>query len=1470
MGKDDKQTPDAGKDQSFSSSHWTSSSLYQTPVMAQDNTRTNLSATVLAHQQLGVQAGKPRPTPHLTGAQKVALIVGELAVIMSRLHCELNPLNPMNWFNDHSMGDFWGEINLGELMMIMKLVAPPDKFAEMTKNVVLDATTYKSNRVFLKGNIFDEWISVASPQLHVGGIKTAKFTSGVADIKGFSASMNFAKGSAQLNVLQASLEHAELIKGNDRIGVDHVGLMGLHIDGGKAGDFLHGALSFVSADMSRLRYPGMPPVSMQIGGGTSFAAIWEQQPKQELPAGQQAPVAATVGVAQGKTAPKPTIASMLPADAEVKITLNGTHAAGMYASMFGGTAAAGAGFDLAKVALVSGGAELASISINGFTALGGGVGGMAGVAAGAVTIDKIELRGDPAFVQTLLVSPIMQPQVAPAIAAIRRLGIQPAVGGSVTLEHLRLGGATAGKDAAGAVHGDFATHVVVPKLGSLDVNLRNFDVAGGTKGGISSVNTSFDTFTAVLRNDGGAEVARIELAGGGVGVIGKQPAGTLKTLKATGDVNGILRALKEPLKTAPASVRGAIAAVRALGIGVAVSGSNLRASEDGKGHVSYAGDVHTSISSTVGRVELEATGLRGTDAQITALARFKLTLHAPGGGVAASILATGMKANAAFKKKDAGMHADHFEVHGDYDNVSAMMGAISKKLPQLPPPLRHALAVVDQLDLHGSLAVAVDDVNVTENKAKQVTARVGAVNSTIDLPGVGKVALAMRGVRGSLGKGGEGGVDHFELKLLSKTKGQALRVACDGATSDGTAKADDYSIGVKNLVVEGNAGNAAAMVAGARAHYQLMGGPALNTLQEIEKYLRVFDADVGVSVANAKMTSTGGLVRGHGDITSTVTLPTGKVTMKLGGADIDVDTYKFATFSLVITDGTGGVAASLMSRDGEICDEAGGAVDGSAGRFEATGDAARIRALFSPEMRACLPAGMLKAFDSLDNSKVNLAIDGVYARSGAGGGTDLGMQAMRLTANVRLVGKDQTVYRVDGADITINGAAAKLGPDGQPTEITCAGMSIRGRLKTSEGLELTAGVMVSTGPARVEMSNGQPTCVEVSDFKLSAAAELHDPVAKAKDPATTSTVAPTTTTVAPTTTPTTTTTTPAATTTATQSSKPTMPTLREAADVGAALVQEVELHTHTPVQPGRYGRGMLHIDVPEGSAIGINLVVRKHAIDPKGTNVEIRPEFHFPLGVRIGGAHLKQKGDGAVLRFDLGGFVGKIASGVANLVNVTGMMPINGKTLPLDLSALINQVMGEMKSEVAAAADKSGDVAPATPTTTTTAAQPTTAPIADDDKAIKAAKKKADDAAWLTSEHAEWADKAAQHAGIGNARRRENKRQDDVREEPRSADVLDLFTQGVQLMKTTGTVDVGLGGVSKLASGDLRLHGDVDGKGQANLAFMASELSVDVAGNKVDAEGLSVAGISASRVGDLTKVAIEAMSIDHAIWQVSK
>lgn len=1502
MGKDDKQTPDA-KEQRFDQSYWTSSSLYQTPVMAQDNTRTNLSANVLAQRQVLANAGKPPPTPHLTGAQKVALIVGELALIMARLHCELNPFNPMNWFNDHSVGDFWGEINLGELMMVMKLVAPPDKFAEMTKNLVLDAATYKSNRVYIDGNIFDERIAVSSPRLHVGGIKTDKFTSGVADLKGFSASLNYAKGTAQLNVLQASLDQAQLIKGDDRIAVDHVGLMGLHIDGGKNGSFISGALNFVSADMTRLRYPGMPPVSMQIGGGTSFAAVWQQMPKQELPAGTTAPAAAVPAPATGSKAPattskapaKPTMASMLPADAEVKITLNGTHAAGLYAGMFGGLGGANAGFDLAKVALVSGGAELASITVNGFAALGGGIGpsgpGGGGAAAGMMTIDKIELRGEPAFVQTLLVSPIMQPDVAPAIAAVRRLGIQPAIGGSVTLEHLRVGAAVIGAtplQASGSLHGDFATHVVVPKLGSLDVNLRNFDLAGGTHGGLASTNTSFESFSAVLRGDGGAELARLELAGGGV-QTGKQTAGTLKTLKATGDVNGILRALKEPLKTAPASVRGAIAAVRALGVGFAVTGSGLSATEDSKGNVSYAGNLHTSVATTVGRVELEATGVRGTGAQLTALARFKLTLHAPGGGVAASILATGMKANAAFKKKDAGMHADHFEVHGDYAQVSAMMGAVSKKIPELPPPLRHALAVVDQLDLHGALAVAVDDVNVTENKAHQVSARVGAINSTIDLPGVGKVALAMRGVRGSIGRGGEGGVDHFELKLLTKTKGQALRVACDGAVSDGTAKGDDFSIGVKNFVIEGNAGNAAAMVAGARAHYQLMGGPALHTLEAIEKYMRVFDGDVGIAVTNSKMSSIDGVVRGQGNVSTTVTLPTGKVAMKLGGVDIAGESYRFDTFSLIVTDATGGVAASMVSRDGQVCDDpTSNAVTGSAGRLEVTGDAARIRSLFSPEIRALLPAGMIKAFDSLDDSKVNLALDGAFVESGAGNGTNLGLQAMHLTANVRLVGKDGIVYRVDGADITIKGAQAKLGPDGQPTEITSGGLLVRGKLTTSEGLELSGGVLLSTGPARVEMANGQPTCVEVSDFKLSAAATLRDPVAK--DPATTSTVAPATatlpitstgtgttpTTVAPTPT---TTTAPAPTTTAPTTATGTpQPSIKDMASAGAALVQELELHSHTPVQAGRYGRGFLHIDVPEGAAISINLVVRKHAIDPKATGVEIRPQFHFPLGVRIGGAHLKQKGDGAVLRFDLGGLVGKIASGVANLINVTSMLPINGKTLPLDLTALIDQVMGDMKSEVATAQQNGGATATSPATTTTPTPPPatgtgpaptpatTTAPTGDD----KAAKKKADDDAWLASEHAKWANGAARHAEVRNDRRRERLRQEDVREEPRSADVLALFTEGVQLTKTTGTVDVGLDGMTQFGGGDFRLHGDVNGKGQAELAFMASSLSANIAGNQVDAQGLSASGITASRQGDVTQLAIEGLSIDHAVWQVSK
>jgi hypothetical protein len=744
MGKEDK-------DQRSDQGYQTPSSLYQAPVMAQDNTRTVYSANAQLQAQLHGQAPKPKPTPQLSNTQKVALIVGELALIMARLHCDLNPLNPLNLFDLHK-GDFWGEIDVGELLLVMKLVAPPDKFAEATKNIVLDGKTYGTNRVFVRGNIFEAWINVASPELHVGGIKTEAFTSGAANLKGFSAAFDYPKGQASLSILEATLGTAQLLKGTDKISVDSLTIKGLHLDGGKTGSVLHGNMSFVSADMVRLRYPGMPPISLALAGGTSFAGVWQQQPKQELPAGQSAPTTAAAAPAAPPTSSKPLGADqMLPADAEIKVSITRAHAAAASFSWLTPVAGAAAGIEHAKIALVrASGLELASLAIHDFTVAGGMLGSGASSSGGAVgAIGKLELRGDAAMVQTLLSAPVVHPELASAVAAVRRLGIQPAIGGSVTLEDLHFGGLKQGQGAAARITGDFSSHIEVPKLGSLDVALRDFDVAGGTAGGLSSVNTSFASFTAVLRGDGGGELARLELEGGGV-KVGKQNAGTLKTLKATGDVSGLLKALKEPMKTAPASVRGALAAVRALGVGVGVSASGLSVTETSKGSISYAGDLHASLKTNLGRIAIDAIGVRGTDASLGAMSTFAVTLYTAGGAKAASISATGLKANVASKKQNAGLHADHLEVHGDYAQVSAMIAAVRAKAPGLAPPVRQALGAVEDLHLQGQLALSVDDVSATESKQGRVSARIGALDNAFDVPGVGKVGLKLRGIEGAM------------------------------------------------------------------------------------------------------------------------------------------------------------------------------------------------------------------------------------------------------------------------------------------------------------------------------------------------------------------------------------------------------------------------------------------------------------------------------------------------------------------------------------------------------------------------------------------------------------------------------------------------------------------------------------------------------------------------------------------------
>lgn len=1457
MGKEDK-------DQRFDQGYQSPSSLYQAPVMAQDNTRTVASANAQLQSQLHGQPPRKKPEPQLSNTQKVALIVGELALIMARLHCDLNPLNPLNLFDLHK-GDFWGEIDVGELLLVLKLVAPPDKFAEATKNVVLDGKTYGTNRVFVRGNIFEAWINVASPELHVGGIKTDAFTSGAANLKGFSASFDYPKGTASLSILEATLGTAQLIKGTDKISVDALTIKGLHLDGGKTGSVLHGSMSFVSADMERLRYPGMPPISMSLAGGTSFAGVWQQQPKQELPAGQTSPTTAPAATAPGgPPASKPLgVDQMLPADAEIKVSITHARAAAASFNWLAPVAGASAGIDHAKIALVrASGLELASFAIHDFTVAGGMIGGGAGASGGAVgAIGKLELRGDAALVQTLLSAPVVHPELASAVAAVRRLGIQPAIGGSVTLEDLHFGGLKQGQGAAARITGDFATHVEVPKLGSLDVTLRDFDVAGGAAGGMSSASTSFASFTAVLRGDGGGELARLELEGGGV-KVGKQTAGTLKTLKATGDVSGLLKALKEPMKTAPASVRGALAAVRALGVGVGVSASGLSVTESSKGAISYAGDLHASLKTNLGRIELGAIGVRGTDASIGAMAKFSVALYTAGGAKAASIVATGLKANVASKKQNAGLHADHLEVHGDYAQVSAMIAAVRAKAPGLAPPVRQALGAVEDLHLQGQLAISVDDVSATESKQGRVSARIGALDNAFDVPGVGKVGLKLRGIEGAMGGGvgGSGGVDHFELRLLTPAGGQALRIAFDGGNSEATARAEDYAINLKHLELTGDATRLATMVAGARAHYQQMGGPALHTLEVVEQYLHAFPAQLGITVDNARMASIDGKQTGVGDITTSVALPTGKVAMKLGGASIDAGggeggSYRFREFHLFITDAQGKVAASVQLLRGGVQDYAGSpGITGGAEELQVTGDMDRIRTLFSPEMRPYLPADMLAVFDQLAGSKLDLAIQDATVRSGFGDGTQIGVGALRLVSELRFRDEQGNQYEVRGAHIAIEGAQTKLGPDGQVHEISASGLTIQGLLVASGEHRGSAGVALKTGPAIVHLKDGTPVSAEVSRLSLSASAQYRDPVPASSSQGQASTTGTTTTT---TTTGTGTTTTGTGTgTTTTPTKAPPLPPVKadlpspaEIAAAAGALIQDINIHTRTPVTAGRWGKGIAHIDVPGDAAIHINLVAKAHQLDPRQTNVQIIPPFQAALGVKLEGAHLAKRGTEAAIKFDLGGLVGKVAGGLANLFNAASAIPMGGKHLPLDLSELIAQVMSTMKSE---ASQEAARQAPA-PTPTPTAPPPSDATGAREPT-------------WLEQAHAEWEADRSKTASIRSDRKRAKQEAEDIRTEPRSAEITDLFTQGVQLMKTSGTVAIGLDGASEYAQGDLSLQGEVSGTGTAELMLHAGELHVDTPTQQAHVTGLD--GImAATRKGDLSVLSIEGLTLEHAMWR---
>src|SRR6185437_9491164 len=80
----------------------------------------------------------------------------------------------------------------------------------------------------------------------------------------------------------------------------------------------------------------------------------------------------------------------------------------------------------------------------------------------------------------------------------------------------------------------------------------------------------------------------------------------------------------------------------------------------------------------------------------------------------------------------------------------------------------------------------------------------------------------------------------------------------------------------------------------------------------------------------------------------------------------------------------------------------------------------------------------------------------------------------------------------------------------------------------------------------------------------------------------------------------------------------------ETAEAVAQSVRSADIRAQVPLVPGRYGRGLEHVNVPAGAQISIAVEVRNNALTNE-TSVHIAPPLDIPAG-SIKGVDLETKG----------------------------------------------------------------------------------------------------------------------------------------------------------------------------------------------------------------------------------------------------
>jgi hypothetical protein len=469
-------------------------------------------------------------------------------------------------------------------------------------------------------------------------------------------------------------------------------------------------------------------------------------------------------------------------------------------------------------------------------------------------------------------------------------------------------------------------------------------------------------------------------------------------------------------------------------------------------------------------------------------------------------------------------------------------------------------------------------------------------------------------------------------------------------------------------------------------------------------------------------------------------------------------------------------------------------------------------------VQALLPPDLGRSLAMLDGNRLSVALGNLDVQQDASGNVTAGLDSLVTSAAINFVDKQGAVYLCPDALMSIFGAKVELGSDRKPKHIEAAGMNASGHFtkKGRNGATVSGNATLKTGNVKITMgAGGAPASVVASDIEASGALDTTpgaDDAANATGP------------VEP-------------------SRQDKLDKLRrtEASAVeGARMLKRADVHTQTPVHAGRYG-GFFHIGVAPGTHLDVNIVIRDNALTG-ATDVEIHPALDLPAWFAARGLNLEVKGKEGMLETDIKGFFD------LNVSKYVG----GHKTIPLDVTALIRQVMDHMQESIANAKE------PARPSTS---------------QVERETRDQQEDARDLAEKHAGWErDRTEHQADARSAADRKRAADEDAGREPMGGSMSDVV-KGIDVGATHGTADLELTtggtpatveGVTMAAGNDVHLHGSASGGGQFRLTV--DEATAQVGDSQVQATGLDTGNVSVRSGDSGTHIAFDSFSLKQLRW----